>query len=228
MDFDILTLIPEFFLSPLKQSIMGRAVREGKIRVNTHNIRDFATDKHNTIDDTPCGGGPGMVMKAAPLVDCIEAVKAGGDSEALVVLLTPQGVPLTQSLALELTKRKRLIIVCGRYEGVDERVRAFVDLELSIGDYILNGGESAALVLVEVVSRLLPGVIDQESTDLDSFTEGLLEYPQYTKPREFRGMRVPDVLLAGDHEKIKKWRKDKRLERTLKRRPDLLIKGSKK
>ena len=225
MDFDILTLIPEFFLSPLEQSIIGRAIREGKIRVNTHNIRDYALDSRNTVDDTPYGGGAGMVMKPEPLVDCIEAVKGEGP-KALVVLLTPQGVPFTQGLAKDLTEKKRLIIVCGRYEGVDERVRDFVDLELSIGDYVLNGGESAALVLVEAVSRLVPGVIDRESTELDSFTEGLLEYPQYTKPREFRGMEVPEVLLSGDHKKIEKWRKDKSLERTLKRRPDLLNKAS--
>ncbi|MEE9542275.1 MAG: tRNA (guanosine(37)-N1)-methyltransferase TrmD [Thermodesulfobacteriota bacterium] len=225
MDFDILTLIPEFFLSPLEQSILGRAAQEGSIRVRTHNIRDYATDKRSTVDDTPYGGGAGMVMKPEPLIDAIEAVKAGGETEALVILMTPQGVPLTQQKVEELAKNKRLIIVCGRYEGVDERVRDFVDLELSIGDYILNGGESAALVVVEAVSRLLPGVIEAESIDLDSFTGGLLEYPQYTKPREFRGKEVPEVLLSGDHEKIEKWRENKRLERTLKRRPDLLDKG---
>jgi tRNA (guanine37-N1)-methyltransferase len=200
MDFDILTLIPEFFVSPLEQSILGRAAREGSIRVKTHNIRDFATDKHNSVDDTPYGGGAGMVMMPGPIVDSVEAVKGEG-AKALVVLMTPQGTPLTQTLAQELKEEERLIIVCGRYEGVDERVRDFVDLEISVGDYVLNGGESAALVLIETVSRLVPGVIEEESTELDSFSDGLLEYPHYTKPRDFRGKEVPEVLLSGDHEK---------------------------
>lgn len=222
MKFDILTLIPDFFTSPLKQSIMGRAIKEAKFEVETHNIRDFTSDKHNTTDDTPYGGGPGMVMMAEPIVKGIEALRAGADSNTKVILLTPQASPLTQGVCAELTAYDRLIVVCGRYEGVDERVRSFVDMELSIGDYVLSGGESAALVLIEAVTRLIPGVIEAESTEVDSFSGGLLEYPQYTKPRVFREMAVPEVLLSGDHGRIEKWRKDKRLEITLKKRPDLL------
>jgi tRNA (guanine37-N1)-methyltransferase len=230
MKFDILTLIPDFFDSPLKQSILGRAIREGSLKVETHNIRDYTTDKHSTTDDTPYGGGPGMVMKAEPIVKGIEALRAKGSKEGLgktkVILMTPQGRVLTQAVGAELAALDRIIVVCGRYEGVDERVRAFVDMELSIGDYVLAGGESAAIVLLEVVSRLVPGIIEAESIELDSFSDLLLEYPQYTKPREFRGMPVPEVLTSGDHGKIEKWRKDKRLERTLKRRPDLVNKDS--
>ena len=222
MKFDILTLIPDFFSSPITQSIMGRAIKEGTLEVECHNIRDYTTDKHKTADDTPYGGGPGMVMKAEPIVKAVEAVKDAGQGSTKVILLTPQGVPLTQALAGELKECDRLILVCGRYEGVDERVRAYVDLELSIGDYILAGGESAALVLIEAVSRLVPGIIEADSTELDSFSNSLLEYPQYTKPREFRGVGVPEILTSGDHKKIEKWRKDQRLERTLKRRPDLI------
>lgn len=230
MKFDILTLIPDFFTSPLKQSIMGRAIKEGKFEVETHNIRDFTSDKHSTTDDTPYGGGPGMVMMAEPIVKGIEALRGGeqeaGAGKTKVILLTPQGTPLTQGVAKELTALDRIIVVCGRYEGVDERVRSFVDMELSIGDYVLSGGESAALVLIEAVTRLVPGVIEAESVELDSFSDSLLEYPQYTKPRVFRDLEVPEVLLSGDHEKIEKWRKDKRLERTLKKRPDLLDKDN--
>ena len=204
MKFDILTLIPDFFSSPLTQSIMGRAIKEGALEVEFFNIRDYTTDKHKTADDTPYGGGPGMVMKAEPIVKGIEAVKDAGQGNTKVILLTPQGVPLTQAIAGELKEYDRLILVCGRYEGVDERVRAYVDLEVSIGDYILAGGESAALVLIEAVSRLVPGIIEADSTELDSFSNSLLEYPQYTKPREFRGEAVPEVLTSGDHKKIRK------------------------
>lgn len=227
MKFDILTLIPDFFLSPLKQSILGRAIKDGTLSVETHNIRDYTTDKHHTADDTPYGGGPGMLMKVEPIVAAIEAVKSSvKDGQPKVILLSPQGRPLTQELAKELSKLDSIILVCGRYEGVDERVRSYVDMELSIGDYVLAGGESAALVLIEAVSRLAPGIIEAQSTELDSFSDGLLEYPQYTKPREFRGIKVPEVLLSGDHKRIESWREDKRLERTLKRRPDLINKDS--
>lgn len=231
MRFDILTLIPEFFDTPLKQSIMGRAIKEGILEVNTHNIRDYTTDKHSTTDDTPYGGGPGMVMKVEPIVKAIEAIRDSGDGEEAeetfkVILLTPQGKTLTQAIATELAAEERLILVCGRYEGVDERVRAFVDIELSIGDYVLAGGESAALVLIEATSRLVPGIIEADSIEVDSFSDSLLEYPHYTKPREFRGMPVPGVLISGDHERIRKWRENKRLERTLERRPDLINRDS--
>ncbi len=224
MKFDILTLIPDFFISPLKQSIMGRAIKEAKFEVECHNIRDFTSDKHNTTDDTPYGGGPGMVMMAEPIVKAIEALRARAKRGTKVILMTPQGSPLTQGICGELTALESIIVVCGRYEGVDERVRSFVDMELSIGDYVLSGGESAALVLIEAVSRLIPGVIEAKSVETDSFSDSLLEYPQYTKPREFRGLEVPEVLLSGDHKKIEKWREDKRLERKVTKRPDLLDK----
>ncbi|MEE8574060.1 MAG: tRNA (guanosine(37)-N1)-methyltransferase TrmD [Thermodesulfobacteriota bacterium] len=234
MKFDILTLFPEFFDSPLKQSIIGRASEQGLISIETQDIRSFTpaatNDKYKRTDGSPYGGGPGMVMKVEPVVRAVEMMKAqtavggccGGATQPKVILLTPQGAPLTQGMAGKLAREEHLVVVCGRYEGFDERIRAFVDMEVSIGDYILTGGESAALVLIETVARLVPGVIKEDSAGSDSFSDGLLEYPQYTRPEEFRGMRVPDVLLSGDHAKIKKWRKDKQLERTAKRRPELL------
>ena len=225
MRFDILTLFPAFFDSPLRQSIMARAALKGLIDVECHNIRDFALDKHKTTDDAPYGGGAGMLMKAPPVVDAIEAVKEKGRAGSKVVLLTPQGRPFDQAFAGELSALSGLILVCGRYEGFDERIREFVDIELSVGDYILCGGEAAALTVIEAVGRLLPGVIEDESTLVESFSEsGLLEYPQYTRPEEFRGASVPKVLLSGNHEEIRKWRENKVLERTLKRRPEL-VKG---
>ncbi len=242
MTFEILTLFPDFFISPLEQSIIGRAIKNGLIKVNTHNIREFATDKHSTTDDSPYGGGAGMVMKPEPLVSAIEAIRkapgvnieeplpessTGGDTGgagAKVILLTPQGVPFKQRIAEELATEERVILVCGRYEGVDERVRSFVDMELSVGDYVLTGGETAALAVIDAVGRLTPGVIEESSAREDSFSEsvGGLEYPQYTRPEDFRGMRVPEVLLGGNHGEIEEWRRLKSLERTEERRPDLL------
>ncbi len=229
MIFDILTLFPGFFDSPLEQSIIGRAIKNGLIKVNTHNIRGFTTDKHNTTDDSPYGGGAGMVMKPEPLVSAIESLREPpGDSTegagAKVILLTPQGVPFKQRIAEELATEERLILVCGRYEGVDERVRSFVDMELSVGDYVLTGGEIAALAVVDAVGRLKAGVIEESSSREDSFSEsvGGLEYPQYTRPEDFRGMRVPEVLLGGNHKEIGEWRRVKSLERTKERRPELL------
>lgn len=231
MRFDILTLFPGFFASPLDESIMGRAVKKGIFEVRTHNIRDFATDKHRTTDDTPYGGGAGMVMKVEPVVRALESIKAeegaeggeGGGGRTRVILTTPQGTPFTQSAAKELSGLERVIIICGRYEGFDERIRAFVDMEVSIGDYILTGGEIPALAIIDSVARHLPGVLgDEASVRTDSFSSGLLEYPQYTRPEEFRGMKVPDVLLSGNHAVIESWRRGQSLKRTLERRPELI------
>ncbi|MCC6503178.1 MAG: tRNA (guanosine(37)-N1)-methyltransferase TrmD, partial [Deltaproteobacteria bacterium] len=190
--------------------------------VSTRNIRDYATDKHKTTDDTPYGGGHGMVMKAEPIVAAIEAAKEGMP-RATVILTTPQGERLTQTLVSELSRLPGLIIVCGRYEGYDERIRAFADREISIGDYVLSGGEIPALAIIDSVARLIPGVLGEiASSEADSFSAGLLEYPQYTRPEEFRGMRVPEVLLSGNHANIEKWRRRESIRRTLLKRPDLI------
>lgn len=224
MIYDILTLFPEMFDSFLEASILGKAIAQGTIRVRRHNIRDFATGRHRVTDDAPYGGGSGMVMKPEPLVRAIESVRALEGPPGLVVLLTPQGRRFCQRIAADLAKKERLILVCGRYEGVDERVRELaVDDEISIGDYVLSGGEAAALVVLDATARLVPGVLgDEQSAREESFSGGLLEYPQYTRPRQFMGLTVPGVLLSGDHRKIALWRRRKSLERTLLRRPDLL------
>ncbi len=227
MRFHVLTLFPEFFSSPLRQSIIGRAIEKGILTVSLHNIRDYAEDKHRTVDDTPYGGGAGMVLKVEPVVNCLEAVRKKTTADkTLTILTTPQGVRLEQKLVEKLAEYQELIILCGRYEGIDERIRAFVDMELSIGDYILTGGEIASLVIIDSVGRLVPGVVgERDSLKSESFADGLLEYPQYTRPVEFRGMRVPDVLLSGHHERIREWRRRESLKRTLERRPDLLEKA---
>jgi tRNA (guanine37-N1)-methyltransferase len=221
MRFDILTLFPEFFSSPLEQSIIAKAISRGLVEVHTHNIRDFATDKHRTTDDSPYGGGAGMVMKVEPVVRALEAIK-GPDEQTRIILTTPQGVPFVQKTARELAGLETIIIICGRYEGVDERIRAFVDMEVSVGDYVLTGGEIPALVIMDAVSRLIAGVLGDEASYLtDSFFCGLLEYPQYTRPEEFRGMKVPEDLLSGNHGLIERWRRKQSIRRTFKRRPDL-------
>jgi tRNA (guanine37-N1)-methyltransferase len=222
--FDVLSLFPEFFEGPLQSTILGRAAEHGHVEYRVTDIRDFATDKHSKADDLPYGGGAGMVMKPEPLVGAIEDAAGSAPDGAPRILLTPQGEPLTQKLAEELADEPGLILVCGRYEGVDERVRAgWVDREVSIGDYVLSGGEPAAVVLIDTVTRLIPGVLgNRESIEEESFRGSRLEYPQYTRPREFRGMRVPDVLLSGNHQKIDDWRAEQALERTRERRPDLL------
>ena len=224
MIFEILTLFPEMFDSYLATSILGRAIAEDKIRVRCHNIRDFALDKHRMTDDTPYGGGSGMVMKPEPLVRGLEAIQGREGPNARVILLSPQGRLFDQKAAWELSRLPRLILVCGKYEGVDERVRVLaVDEELSIGDYVLTGGELAAMVVLEATARLLPGVLgDEASTREESFSQGLLEYPQYTRPREFMGCPVPEILLSGNHQEIAAWRRRKSLEQTLQKRPDLL------
>ena len=224
MRIDVLTLFPEMFSGPLQASILGRAIEGGLVEVILHNIRDYAEDKHHIVDDYPFGGGPGMVMKPEPLFAAVEAVASLDAAKGHVVLLTPQGRLLTQSIGDELSRQERLILVCGHYEGVDERVREhLVDDEISIGDYVLSGGELPAMVLIDVVVRRLPGVLgSEESLAEESHDKGLLEYPQYTRPAEFRGWEVPDVLLSGHHAQIAAWRRRQSVLRTARRRPHLL------
>jgi len=226
MIFDILTIFPEIFRSPLAESLLKKALDRELIQVRVWNLRDFTEDKHRTTDDYPYGGGAGMVMKAEPIFRALEEIKSR-DPEARAILLTPQGERFHQGLAKELSEQKHWILVCGRYEGLDERVRlGVVDREISIGDYILNGGEIPALVFLEVISRYVPGFLGSEqSVEEESFSDGLLEYPQYTRPPVFRGMEVPEVLLSGNHAEIKRWRRRESLKRTYRRRPDLLEKA---
>ena len=226
MRFDVLTIFPEMFSANLQEGVLGRAVKKGIVEVRLVNIRNFARGAHKTTDDRPYGGGDGMVMKAEPIYRALKSVDRVSD-RSLVILLSPQGKRFDQKTAWELARGEHIILICGRYEGVDERVRlTCIDKELSIGDYILSGGEPAALVIMDAVSRLIPGVLGGERSNLeDSFEDGLLEYPQYTRPRVFQGEEVPPVLLSGDHEKIRLWRRAESLKRTLKRRPDLLQKA---
>jgi tRNA (guanine37-N1)-methyltransferase len=223
MKIDILTLFPSMFDGPFSESIIKRAVGKGLLEICLHNIRDYAVDKHKTTDDYPYGGGAGMVMKVEPLAACIEAAKPAGRN-AKVILTTPRGRPFNQHTARELSEEATLIIVCGRYEGVDERIKElFVDCEISIGDYVLTGGELAAMVIVDAVTRLIPGVLGSEdSAIVDSFSDGLLEYPQYTRPPEFSGFSVPPVLMSGNHGEITRWRRRQSLKKTFEMRPDLL------
>ena len=226
MRFDILTLFPGMFSSPFQESILGRAIQKGLMDIRIINIRDFALDKHQVVDDTPYGGGQGMVMKVEPIARAIEWARSE-DPSAWTIYLTPQGKPFDQEKARDLSSRPHLILLCGRYEGVDERVRElFIDEEISIGDYVLTGGELAAMVMIDAVSRLLPGVLGSDrSAEEDSFTNALLEYPQYTRPFDFGGRRVPEVLLSGNHAAISLWRRKEALKRTALRRPDLLAKA---
>ena len=227
MRIDILTLFPEMFTPVLATSILGRAQDSGALEVAVYDLRDWTHDFHRTVDDEPYGGGPGMVMLVKPLVDAIEDIQAQDPRPAHTIFFTPAGAPLKQARARELAEGEgRLLLVCGHYEGIDERAYAWADEELSIGDYVLTGGELPALVLTDAVTRLLPGVLGDEASALDeSFVEGLLEYPQYTRPADFRGMIVPDVLLSGHHANIATWRRDQALKRTRARRPDLLDEG---
>lgn len=221
MRIDVVTLFPEMFEGPLKHSILGRAIVEGHIEVGFVNPRDFTSDRHRTVDDYPYGGGPGMVMKPEPLFLAVESV-ASPISE--VILMSPAGRVFDQALAGELAEREHLILICGHYEGVDQRVSdQLVTTELSIGDYVLTGGELAALVVIDAVARLLPGVLGHaESAGDESHSQGLLEYPQYTRPSEFRDWPVPDILLSGNHAQIARWRRKQSLERTAESRPDLM------
>ena len=224
MTFDILTLFPGMFDGPLTESILKRAAESGLITVRCHNVRDYALDKHKSADDAPYGGGTGMVMKVEPLAGCIEAIK-GERPRATVILTTPRGRTFTHRLAKELAEEPGLIIICGRYEGVDERVSSlYVDEEISLGDFVLTGGELAAMVMVDAVSRFIPGVLGGAgAAHTDSFCDGLLEYPQYTRPPEFKGLHVPEVLLSGNHAEIAKWRRGESLLKSRRSRPELLI-----
>lgn len=227
MRFDILTLFPAMFQGPLTESILKRAQQAGRIEIHLHDIRQWTTDRHRTADDTPYGGGAGMVMKAEPLAAAIRAVRATDDRPGVTILLTPDGELLTQQIVRELATLPRLLLVCGHYEGIDERVReTLIDRELSIGDYVLTGGELAAMVVVDAVARLVPGVIDSESIVEESHSDFLLEYPHYTRPAVWEGRAVPPVLLSGHHSEIARWRRAERLRRTLARRPDLLARAA--
>ncbi len=223
MKFDVLTLFPAMFESPLQESILGRAIKHGRLQVQAHNLRDWASDKHQTTDDAPYGGGDGMVMKPEPVASALSQLRAENPA-AKVLLMTPQGVPFTQERGKQLAAESGLIFVCGRYEGFDERIRqSQIDEEYSIGDFVLTGGELPALVMIDAIARHVPGVLGTGAcAETDSFSDGLLEYPQYTRPVEFDGMRVPDVLLSGDHARIAAWRREQQLLRTLLRRPELL------
>lgn len=219
MKFDVLTLFPEMF-EPLKQSIIKRAVEKNLIDINLINIRDFSEDKHNKVDDTPYGGGAGMLMKPDVVDRAYNSVKS---ENAKVIYLTPQGKTLNQKIVKDLSKQEHLILLCGHYEGIDQRVLdKIVDEEISIGDYVLTGGELPAMVLIDSVSRYVEGVLADESTEEESFSNGLLEYPQYTRPEVFDNVRVPDVLISGHHENIRKWRRERSLENTFKKRPEML------
>ncbi len=218
MHFDIFTLFPGMFQGPFSESILKRAQERGLLDIALHDIRDATTDKHHMVDDYPYGGGAGMVMKPEPIFAAIEAVHQGGP----IILLTPQGRLFNQSIARELAQEPRITLLCGHYEGIDERVNQhLVTDEISIGDYVLTGGEIGAMIIVDAVSRLLPGVLTEGSTDDESHSNSLLEYPQYTRPAEFRGWRVPDVLLSGNHAQINRWRRKESLRKTRARRPDL-------
>jgi tRNA (guanine37-N1)-methyltransferase len=226
MRIDVLTLFPEMFPGYLGQSLLKRAIDNSLVDIQLHNIRDWSRGKHQQVDDRPFGGGPGMVLRPEPVVECVENVQLQGDRAGHLILLTPQGRRLDQQVVEELTEKNRLVLICGRYEGVDQRV---IDLlqpdELSIGDFVLGGGEVAAMVVIDAVVRLVPGVLgDEQSNREDSFsgTERLLEFCQYTRPREYRGLRVPDVLVSGNHPDIARWRQQQQLDRTRERRSDLL------
>lgn len=226
MRFDVFTLIPEVFPAYLQAGMLDRAASRGLIEVNLHNIRDYAHDKHHTTDDTPYGGGGGMVMKPEPMFEAVESV-LGAPPACPVILLTPQGRVFSQEIAWQLSTQKQIALLCGRYEGIDERIRADLATDqISVGDYVLTGGELPAMILIDAVSRLLPGVLgDPDGAADDSHASGLLEYPHYTRPPEFRGSGVPEILLSGDHAKIAQWRREQSLLRTFRQRPELLTRA---
>jgi len=224
MKFDVVTIFPAMVESALKEGVVGRARQAGLLDIVVHNLRDFTTDRHHVVDDVAFGGGPGMVLKPEPLFAAAEAIAERRGAADAVLLMSPAGTPFTQAAARRLATLQHIVILCGRYEGIDERVREHVATEeVSIGDYVLSGGELPALVVVDAVSRLIAGVVgDEQSVEADSFTRGLLDHPHYTRPAEFRGHRVPDVLLSGHHGEIRKWRQREALRRTAARRPELL------
>lgn len=222
LKIDILTLFPNMFDGVFQESILKRAIDDGKIEINLINFRDFTNDPHNKVDDTPYGGGAGMVLMAQPIFDCVKSIRK---ENSKVILLTPDGIPYKQKMAYDLCSEEHLILICGHYEGFDERIRNICDMEISIGDYVLTGGEVPAMVLVDSVARLIPGVINEKSHLGDSFSESyLLDYPTYTKPRVFEGMEVPEVLVSGDHKRIAEYRLEESIKKTKLRRPDLLEK----
>jgi tRNA (guanine37-N1)-methyltransferase len=228
MKFDIVTIFPRMVEAGLAEGVIARGVERGLLDIKVHDLREHTTDRHRSVDDVPYGGGPGMVMKPEPLSRAVAQIRQTRGEPGAIVLLTPQGARLTQNEAVRLSSLPHVVLLCGRYEGMDERVRELVATEeLSIGDFVLSGGELAALVVVDAVSRLVPGVVgDAQSVESDSFSRGLLDHPHYTRPSEFEGHRVPDVLLSGHHGEVRRWRKRAALERTLKRRPDLLADAS--
>lgn len=219
MKIDILTLFPAMFDGFLTESIIKRAIQNKKIEISINNLRDYSTNKHKQVDDTPYGGGSGMVLMCEPIFNAIEHLSK---DDTKVVLMTPQGIPFNQKMAYHLSEEKHLVMICGHYEGFDERIRSIVDYEISIGDYILTGGELPAMVVADAVTRLVDGVIEKESHQKESFNDNLLDYPTYTKPQEFKGMAVPEVLLSGNHAEIEKWRETERIIKTMEMRPDLL------
>lgn len=223
MRIKVFTIFPDMFGGPMTESLLGKAQEKGLFSLDIINFRDYATDKHRHVDDTPCGGGAGMVLKPEPLVAALRDHDVLRQEHGEVILLSPQGKPFTQAEAVRLSQKESLAFVCGHYEGFDERIRSFVDSEYSIGDYVLTGGELPAMVMIDTITRLVPGVIkEQASYEDDSFYHGLLEYPQYTRPRDFEGMLVPEVLLSGHHANIRAWQKKEAIRRTYLRRPDML------
>lgn len=224
MKFDVVTIFPRMVEAGLAEGVVSRGIQRGILDIAVHDLRDYTTDRHRTVDDVPYGGGPGMVMKPEPLARAVDDIKARRGTPETVILLTPQGRRFSQAEAVRLSRLSHVVLLCGRYEGIDERVRTLVATdELSIGDYVLSGGELAALVVVDAVSRLVPGVVgDVASVEQESFTRGLLDYPHYTRPAEFGGQSVPEVLLSGHHAEVRRWRKKQALMRTLQRRPELI------
>ena len=221
MKIDVLTLFPNMFTGFLNESIIKRAINDKKVEINIHNIRDYSKDKHKKVDDYGFGGGVGMVLMPQPIFDAVDDLKT---KDSCVIILTPQGKTYNQKQAYELKNKKHIILICGHYEGFDERIRSLADIELSIGDFVLTGGEIPSMAIIDSVVRLIDGVINKASHELDSFNDNLLDYPVYTHPKEYRGMKVPDVLLSGHHANINKWRLEEQIKRTKERRPDLLEK----
>ena len=224
MKFDVVTIFPRMVHAALAEGVIGRGLERGLLDIEVHDLRDYTVDRHRSVDDVPYGGGPGMVMKPEPLARAVENIRASRGAPDAVILLSPQGRCFTQAEAVRIGQLGHVVLLCGRYEGMDERVRALVaSEELSVGDYVLSGGELPALIVIDAVGRLVPGVVgDEGSVEADSFSRGLLDYPHYTRPAEFAGLRVPDVLLSGHHAEVRRWRKRAALERTLERRPELL------
>lgn len=224
MKIDVLTLFPRMFQGPLTESIIGKAIDKDLLQVNVMNFRDYTDNKHQNVDDYPYGGGAGMLLKAQPIFAAIDAInEQAPDTKKRVILLDPAGVPFTQTVAEELSEEKHLVFICGHYEGYDERIRTLVTDEISLGDYVLTGGELGAMVMIDATVRLLPEVLgNDQSAKTDSHSTGLLEHPQYTRPAEYRGMKVPDVIISGNHKKIKEWQDKESIRRTMERRPDML------